>query len=54
MLKLPNVTLISFDGKSNEESGLQPTIQALIHSCKEIEFGSVKLISYIGKIYQVL
>lgn len=47
MLKLPNVTLISFDGKSNEESGLQPTIQALIHSCKEIEFGSVKLVSHI-------
>ena len=40
-LKLPNVTLVAMATRNVEE-----TLQALIYSCKEIEFGAVKLLSH--------
>ncbi len=40
-LKLPNVTLVAVATRNVEE-----TLQALMYSCKEIEFGSVKLLSH--------
>ena len=40
MLKLPNVTLIALTSIKYTE-----TIKALVHSCKDIEFGAVKLVS---------
>jgi len=41
-LALPNVTLISIIGSENY---LENTIKAIKYSCKNIEFGSVKLLS---------
>ena len=40
-LKLPNVTLVAVATRHVEE-----TLQAIIYSCKEIEFGSIKLLSH--------
>lgn len=42
MLKLKNVTLIAFTSVK-----LEKTIKALLYSCKDIEFGAVKLVSDI-------
>ena len=40
-LKLSNITLVAVATRDVEE-----TLQALMHSCKEIEFGSVKLLAH--------
>jgi glycosyltransferase involved in cell wall biosynthesis len=40
-LKLPNVTLVAMATRNVEE-----TLQALMYSCREIEFGAVKLLSH--------
>lgn len=40
-IKLPNVTLVAMATRNVEE-----TLQALIYSCKGVEFGSVKLLSH--------
>jgi hypothetical protein len=42
MLNLENITLVSMTSV-----GIEPTIKALEYSCKDINFGSVKLISDI-------
>ena len=41
-IKLPNVTLVAMATRNVEE-----TLQALVYSCKGVEFGSVKLLSII-------
>ncbi len=41
MLNLPNVTLVAMTSV-----GIEPTIKALEYSCKDINFGAVKLISH--------
>ena len=46
MLNLKNVELICIDGRT-EESWLDASVKALLHSCNDIEFNSVKLISPI-------
>jgi hypothetical protein len=40
-IKLPNVTLVAMATRNVEE-----TLQALIYSCKDVEFGYVKLLSH--------
>jgi glycosyltransferase involved in cell wall biosynthesis len=40
-IKLPNVTLVAMATRNVEE-----TLQALVYSCKGVEFGSVKLLSH--------
>jgi glycosyltransferase involved in cell wall biosynthesis len=40
-IKLPNVTLVAMATRNVEE-----TLQALIYSCKDVDFGSVKLLSH--------